>query len=175
LQGDEIGAVAGAGGLGLVGTGEGGGGSGDGTIGLGNLGTLGHGGGSGSGYGYGSACGGLGSRSARAPQVHMRAAEVRGALDKELIRRVVRAHINEVRFCYERELQQDASLDGRVMIGFVISERGDVMSAVAESSSLSRAEVGACIAQAVRRWQFPSIKQHSVTEVHYPFQLHAVR
>ncbi len=172
LVGEEIGEADGVGGLGLVGTGAGGGGSGDGTIGLGDLGTIGHGGGSGTGYGYGIGCGGLGGRSAQAPAVSMRAAEVRGALDKEIIRRVVRAHVNEVRFCYEQELQDHPTLEGRVLVEFRIAESGAVLIATAEASSLSRREAGDCIAAAVRRWTFPSAKKFGVTEVHYPFVLH---
>jgi hypothetical protein len=173
LVGEEIGEAYGLGGLGLVGTGVGGGGTGDGTIGLGHIGTIGHGGGSGTGYGYGSGRSGLGGRSAQAPSVSIGAAEVRGALDKEIIRRVVRAHINEVRYCYEQRLQDHPTLAGRVLIDFMIAESGMVLTATTEASSLSREEVGACIAAAVRRWTFPSAKKHGLTEVHYPFALHS--
>jgi hypothetical protein len=174
LTGDEVGEAYGVGGVGLAGSGEGGGGTGEGTIGLGDIGTIGHGSGTGSGSGYGIGEGGLGGRRASAPDVVAGAAEVRGVLDKEMIRRVVRAHINEVRFCYEQQLQEQPTLEGRVSIDFLIAESGDVMTATAEASTLARPEVGACIAGAVRRWTFPSVKKHGVTEVHYPFALHAV-
>jgi len=86
LIGNQIGEAYGVGGLGLVGTGTGGGGTGEGTIGLGNFGTIGKGGGGGSGSGYGRGAGGLGGRRARAPDVIPGQANVRGSLDKEIIR-----------------------------------------------------------------------------------------
>ena len=113
LMGDQIGENFGFGGLGLRGTGRGGGGTGEGTIGLGNLGTIGHGAGGGSGSGYGRGAGGFSGRSARVPQIRSGAADVRGSLSKEVIRRVIRRHINEVRFCYEQELNSRPDLEGR--------------------------------------------------------------
>ncbi|HZS41588.1 MAG TPA: FHA domain-containing protein, partial [Polyangia bacterium] len=86
LVGTQIGEAYGVGGLGLVGSGKGGGGTGEGTIGLGNLGTIGKGGGGGNGSGYGRGAGGLGGRRAHAPDVVPGTAQVRGSLDKEIIR-----------------------------------------------------------------------------------------
>lgn len=45
---------------------------------------------------------------------------LQGNLDKELVRRVVRQHINEIRYCYQRELSLVPSLAGRVVVKFVI-------------------------------------------------------
>ena len=102
LIGNQIGEAYGVGGLGLVGTGRGGGGTGEGTIGLGNLGTIGKGGGGGYGSGYGRGMGGIGTRRAGTPDVIPGTAQVRGSLDKEIIRRIIRRHINEVKYCYEQ-------------------------------------------------------------------------
>jgi TonB family protein len=165
LDGSEVGDAYGIGGLGLSGIGEGGGGAGDGTIGLGNIGTIGYGGGSGSGYGYASGCGGLGGRRAHAPDVIVASPQVRGSCDKDLIRKVVRAHINEVRFCYERELQSHPSLAGRAVSSFVIGFDGRVTASQISSSTVSPA-VDACLAQAIARWQFVP---RCVGEVSYPF------
>src|SRR5205085_1929303 len=115
LVGNQIGEAYGVGGLGLVGTGSGGGGTGEGTIGLGNLGTIGKGGGGGNGSGYGRGAGGLGGRRAHAPDVIPGQAAVRGSLDKEIIRRIIRRHINEVKYCYEQELTKKPDLGERIM------------------------------------------------------------
>ena len=37
-------------------------------------------------------------------------------VDKEIIRRVIRRHMNEVKFCYERELQRNPTLRGAVRV-----------------------------------------------------------
>ncbi|UJR84828.1 AgmX/PglI C-terminal domain-containing protein [Sandaracinus amylolyticus] len=173
LLGDEIGTNSGYGGLGLRGTGRGGGGSGEGTIGLGNLGAIGHGAGDGTGQGYGSAAGGFSGRRAAVPQVRFGQAEVRGALSSEVIRRVVRRHLNEVRYCYEQELAQRPDLMGRVTIGFVIGSSGAVQGSGVTSSSLGNPRVEGCIAQAVRRWTFPSPTGGGVVTVTYPITLEA--
>ncbi len=171
LMGDQIGENFGYGGLGLRGTGRGGGGTGEGTIGLGNLGTIGHGGGGGSGSGYGRGAGGFRGRDARVPQIRSGAADVRGSLSKEVIRRVIRRHINEVKFCYEQELNSRPDLEGRVEVRFIISPTGSVQTAMIQSSSLGNNRVESCITSAVQRWTFPSPDGGGIVIVTYPFVL----
>ncbi len=174
MTGDDIGQNFGFGGLGLRGTGRGGGGLGQGTIGMGNFGTIGRGGGRGAGQGgYGRGAGGFRGRSAGVPQVRSGGAEVRGSLSKEVIRRVVRRHINEVKFCYEQQLNSRPDLQGRVTTRFVISPTGSVQSAMVGSSSLRNEAVESCIVRAVRRWTFPAPDGGGVVVVNYPFLLDA--
>jgi TonB family protein len=173
LMGDQIGENFGFGGLGLRGTGRGGGGTGEGTIGLGNIGTIGHGGGGGSGSGYGRGAGGFRGRDAKVPQIRSGNADVRGSLSKEVIRRVIQRHINEVRFCYEQELNSRPDLSGRVQVKFIISPSGAVQAANVENSSLGAARAEQCIAQAVRRWTFPAPDGGGIVIVSYPFVLEA--
>lgn len=174
MTGNDIGQNFGFGGLGLRGTGRGGGGLGQGTIGMGNFGTIGRGGGRGAGQGgYGRGAGGFRGRSAGVPQVRSGGAEVRGSLSKEVIRRVVRRHINEVKFCYEQQLNSRPDLQGRVTTRFVISPTGSVQSAMVASSSLRNQAVESCIVRAVRRWTFPAPDGGGVVVVNYPFLLDA--
>ena len=173
LMGDSIGENQGFGGLGLRGTGRGGGGTGEGTIGLGNLGTIGHGGGGGSGSGYGRGAGGFRGRDAKVPQIRSGNADVRGSLSKEVIRRVIQRHINEVRFCYEQELNSRPDIAGRVQIKFIISPSGAVQAANVESSTLGSPKAEGCIATAVRRWTFPAPDGGGIVIVSYPFVLEA--
>jgi Ca-activated chloride channel family protein len=171
---------------GLVGTGVGGGGTGEGTIGLGNLGAIGRGGGRGD-YGKdpykGEDSGSLAterrapprpalrSRAAAAPGVTPGDADVRGAMDKDLIRRIVRRHINEVKFCYEKGLARNPALQGRVLVQFTIGPAGAVLQSAVQSSTLGSAEVEACLVQAVRRWDFPRPAGGGSVIVAYPFVL----
>jgi TonB family protein len=173
LMGDQIGSNFGFGGLGLRGTGRGGGGTGEGTIGLGNLGTIGHGGGGGTGSGYGRGAGGLRGREARVPRIRSGTADVRGSLSREVIRRVIQRHINEVRFCYEQELNSRPDLEGRVMVSFIIASTGAVQSASVGNSTINNARVEGCIVQAVQRWTFPAPDGGGVVGVNYPFVLSA--
>ena len=173
LIGNQIGEAYGVGGLGLVGTGTGGGGTGEGTIGLGNFGTIGKGGGGGSGSGYGRGAGGLGGRRARAPDVIPGQANVRGSLDKEIIRRIIRRHINEVKYCYETELTKKADLSGRISVQFTIAATGTVIASVLQSSTMGNVRVENCVVQAVRRWEFPKPLGGGIVIVSYPFNFTA--
>jgi TonB family protein len=159
LTGTEVGEAYGVGGLGLVGTGRGGGGTGEGTIGS-------IGGGSGSG---GSA--GLGGISRRVPRVRQSKATVKGSLDKDIIRRIVRAHINEVRHCYNKGLAKDDTLSGKVVVDFTIAATGKVSEAEVDSTTVSDEDVGKCIAKAAKRWKFPKPRGGGVVVVKYPFVL----
>lgn len=90
--------------------------------------------------------------------------------DKDEIRRIVRQHIPEVRYCYERALIRDPALQGRVALRFVIGADGQVSQSTVGASTIASPEVGACIARAARRWQFlPQRAAH--IEVNYPFDL----
>lgn len=169
LLGNQIGEAYGVGGLGLVGTGSGGGGTGEGTIGLGNLGTIGKGGGGGDGSGYGRGAGGLRGRKARAPDVIPGQAAVRGSLDKEIIRRIIRRHINEVKYCYEQELVKRPDLQGRIAVQFTIAATGQVVASVMQQSSVGSPKVENCVVQAVRRWEFPKPLGGGIVIVTYPF------
>ena len=96
---------------------------------------------------------------------------VKGSLSKEAIRRVIRQHLNEVRFCYEQGLSTQPDLEVRVTVAFLISPTGAVQSSSIPNSTLGSAKVDACIAKAVRRWTFPSPEDGGVVFVKYPFML----
>ncbi len=173
LRGTEIGDAYGDAGAGMVGSGKGGGGTGEATIGTGALGTIGKGGGGGdrSGYGPGSG-GGLGRhRLATLPDVIPLSGDVRGSLDKEIIRRVIRRHLAEIKFCYEKELLHRSGLVGRVTVQFTIGGNGGVLSSVVQESTLHDANVEQCMRDAVRRWEFPQPKGGGIVIVSYPFAL----
>jgi hypothetical protein len=173
ILGTEVGESAGVpGGLGIFGTRKGGGGTQEG-IGVGKLPTIGH---DGDRPGYGDP-----RRVASLPRDKKKNAEIenpsppniklRGGLDKEIVRRVIRRHLNEVKFCYEKELMKNADLYGRVMTEFTISGNGQVLASAVQSSSLNNAVVEQCIAQAVRRWEFPKPDGGGIVVVAYPFVL----
>lgn len=93
-----------------------------------------------------------------------------GKLDKGEIRKVVRAHIGEIRDCYHEGLERDPKLAGRLVVGFEIADGGAVERSEISESTLADAEVGACIAGAVKTWKFPA-PQGGAVAVEYPFEL----
>ena len=138
--------------------------------GLGTTGLIGKGGGGGSGYARGSGAG-FGGRGKRVPQVRQAKAQVMGSLDKDIIRRIVRAHINEVRSCYNASLTLDPNLSGRVDVRFVISAEGKVRSSSVQANSTNEVKLGECIARAVKTWKFPKPAGGGEVTVTYPFNL----
>lgn len=158
----------GAGGLGISGTGEGGGGTGEGTIGIGKIGTLGKGGGGGTGQGYGTGAGRLGGSTSKSPTVQTGTPVVQGSLDKEIIRRIIRRHANRLRFCYEKGLQTNPTLEGRVNVKFVITKDGTVSSAQDAGSTITDQTVVGCVVQAFKQMQFPAPVGGGIVVINYP-------
>ncbi len=156
------------------GTGAGEAGTGEGIIGLGGgpLPTIGKYGTGPGGPGYGRTAGTLDKRYvSRAPDVLVGTASVRGSLDKEIIRRTVRRHLNEVRFCYEKALAAHPSIAGRVVVQFTIAPTGRVLVALLQRTTLGVASVESCMVEAVGRWEFPQPAGGGLVSVSYPFQL----
>lgn len=137
-----------------------------GTIALARVGTRGHVDGD---VGYGDAGGMLAGREDRDVTVSLDTPPlVTGALDKEIIRRVVRDHMSQVRACYERELQSDAGLAGKVTLRWSIAADGKVAQAGPVDGTTLQG-VGDCIARAARGWRFPAPRGGGTVVVVYPF------
>ena len=174
LRGTTLAEGDGVGGPSALGTGSGGAGTGDAILGTGVLGTIGPaGGGPGGDRLYGRMVGALHPRRSRGPQITLDPVSVRGSLDKEIIRRTIRRHINEVRFCYEQALVAHPSLAGRLVVQFTIAPTGRVLAALVQNTTLGSPPVEACVVGAVRRWEFPQPQGGGLVSVSYPFVLSA--
>ena len=88
--------------------------------------------------------------------VRIGAPTVRGNMDRNIVSRVARRHINELRFCHQQALNGQPGVSGRARVSFVITPTGAVGTASVADSTLGHAPLEACITQAVRRWTFPS-------------------
>ncbi|MCY1059335.1 AgmX/PglI C-terminal domain-containing protein [Nannocystis sp. SCPEA4] len=167
--GAEVGEL-GLGGLGLVGTGRGGSLAGE-AVGLGEVGLIGKGGSgqrSTAKYGKGVA---FSARKSRELTIRCACPEEPGSLDKGIIRRTVRAHLQEIRHCYDQALIRDSSARGRMAVQFMISGAGQVTSAAVVDDAIGDPTLSSCIAQAVRRWKFPRTEGGGPSIVTYPFVL----
>jgi TonB family protein len=85
----------------------------------------------------------------------------------------VRAHINEVRGCYNQALLTDPEARGRVVLAFTIDDDGAVSAAVIDASEIENAALGQCITRAARKWKFPAVVDGGAVVVRYPFVLEA--
>jgi hypothetical protein len=166
ITGNQVGEAFGTGGLGLRGAGPGGGGTGTGSIGIGGVGTRGRGSGEG---GYGASGGGLGKKTERGVSISRGNPVIMGSLDKEIIRRIVREHASQIRYCYEKELVRSPGLSGKVTMRWVINAEGAVTQSKAAASSLRNKSVEGCLAQKIRTWRFPKPKGGGIVIVNYPF------
>jgi len=94
-------------------------------------------------------------------------------IDKEAIRRVIRAKLHEVKSCYERALntlEKGRKLEGKVVLGWEIIEKGQARNVSIKSSSLNNTVVENCIRDRLASWIFPEPPQGLVAEVKaYPF------
>ncbi len=168
MFGPVVGDSYGLGGLGIKGTGTGGGGQGE-TIGIGAVGTKGRGGGLG---GYGTGVGGLGRKSDRDVAVDTTNVRILGAIDPELIRKVIRENASQVRYCYEQELTLNPKLEGKVAIQWQIGPDGRASGcAVHGDTTLMNEKVQQCIMSRIVTWQFPKPKGGGIAIVKYPWIL----
>jgi Ca-activated chloride channel family protein len=92
---------------------------------------------------------------------------VSGRLAPELIQRIVRSNYGRFRLCYEQGLVRNPSLEGRVVVRFIIDQSGSVAHATNSGSTLPDSQVVQCVVQAFPRLSFPEVEGGTVTVV-YP-------
>ncbi|TDP76785.1 hypothetical protein DFR33_102422 [Bradymonas sediminis] len=160
-EGGDLVIGRGAGGMGMRGVGKGGGGEGFGRIqGLGKVDT---GGGKGTG-------GGIGKKKARKvkPKLSQGTPQIGDFCDKGNIRRVVSAKSNAIKYCFERELQQNPKLSGKISAQWKVGLDGKVMSASIASTTMNNRKVEGCIARVIQRMRFDK-PDGGICIINYPF------
>ncbi|MBX7096326.1 MAG: TonB family protein [Myxococcaceae bacterium] len=162
LQGGAgVGDAHGVGGMGSRGAGTGGGGTG---LGLGGLGTKGGGRGAG---GFGSID--LGGKGKDSTRIIPGKTTVVGGLSKDQINKVIKRHQNEIKFCYEQELQKTPDLSGKVAVLFTIDPAGGVAEANVSESTMGNSTAENCMLARIRRWKFPEPEGGGTVTVTYPW------
>ncbi|MFS4459659.1 AgmX/PglI C-terminal domain-containing protein [Bdellovibrio sp. HCB2-146] len=150
---------------------SGAGGKGTATQGIAGVGTKGRGSGQ-SAYG---ASDGYGSKNSVAIEGGGFEESFDGTIDKEAIRRVIRAKKFELQSCYERALntlEKGRKLEGKIVLSWEIIERGQARNVKIKSSTLGNRQVENCIRDRLASWTFPEPPPGLVAEVQaYPFVL----
>jgi TonB family protein len=136
------------------------------------IGTSGKGGGSGD-YKDGSA---LGTGNVGNGEVALEDAEsvVEGGLDRDVIAAIIKEHLGQIRYCYERQLAADADLYGKIKVKFNIGADGSVETQSIGQSTLKSAMVEECILRRIATWKFPKPKGGTKVMVSYPFLFKSV-
>lgn len=95
--------------------------------------------------------------------------EVMGGLDKEVIAKIIRSYLGQIRYCYERQLSATPDLYGKLLVHFSIGQTGTVNTQSILSSSLQNKNVEGCVLKQVAAWKFPQPKGGTIVKVSYPF------
>jgi hypothetical protein len=168
---DALGGLSGPKGvaLGRNGLGERGNGPGGGGIEGTGIGTVGDGPGAGPGHGPGGH-GDLGPRGEGVISSPSSESIVLGCMERSAVDEVVRRHLAPIRYCYQRRLQQQPELAGKIVTRFTISADGSVASAAVKTSTLGDDAVDACVAGRFAKMTFPALPPGCQTVVvSYPF------
>ena len=96
-------------------------------------------------------------------------AVVQGALDARVIQRVMRMRQAGIRACYEKALQKNPKLKGRVVFKLTIGPTGAVTLVAVQEDTLKDKDAVACMEAQIRRYRFPATEGAGVVQVVYPF------
>jgi len=108
-------------------------------------------------------------RKVRTPVVSSQPFTLTGALDMDIVRRVIAEHRREIVACYETELQKVPDLQGRIDVEFVIGPDGAVGGTKLKASTMKNDAVHACVQRRVKQWRFPEPKGGGTVRVSYPW------
>lgn len=101
-------------------------------------------------------------------------AEVSGGLDRDQIAEVIQKNYGQIMYCFERGLQTQPKLSGRVGMKWVINGSGRVSSARVGNSSLRSSSVEGCLVAKLRGFQFPRPVGGVNVSVDFPFNFQRV-
>jgi len=105
-------------------------------------------------------------RPVRLPRVKQGKHRVRGSLDIQIVRRVIRRGLPRIRHCYEKQLLRNPNLAGKLNTRFTIGANGNVVNATV--TGLHPA-VAKCVERALRAMKFPKPPGGGLVIVSYPF------
>lgn len=98
-------------------------------------------------------------------RIRLSAPKVNGPLPADQVRRVLGRHGSRLRYCVERRQVADPNLMGRVVLQLVVAPTGAVIAAQASSNSTGDEPLALCLAQGLRRIQFPEATAISTVEL----------
>lgn len=92
-----------------------------------------------------------------------------GGLDHALIESIIRRRLARIRLCYERQLNFNPKLAGKIGVHFVIGKKGEVISSRATEDTMKNEPVRSCVLAEVSSWTFPIPEGGTIVNVDYPF------
>lgn len=92
-----------------------------------------------------------------------------GSLDRSQIDAYIKRNLAKIRWCYEKALKKNSSLYGKIVINFIINGSGAVSLSKIHSSTMNNKNVETCVADQIKKIQFPAPKGGGIVIVNYPF------
>ena len=117
--------------------------------------------------GFGTAGGSV--RTKKKALVRIGGPIILGALDKSLIDRVIKRNKLKILYCYQRELNKNPSLHGKITVNFTISPSGSVHKATTYQTTMANSAVESCINRQLKMFKFPQPKGGGIVIAKYPF------
>lgn len=93
--------------------------------------------------------------------------ETSGVIDRKELERVLNFHSGQLRDCYERALNQNKNLSGRVLISLIVQKDGTPRNTEITKSSIEDRSFQRCIIRRISAWMFPRPKGGE-TPVRFP-------
>ena len=97
-----------------------------------------------------------------------RTVKIEGGMSREMVKRVIDQHLDEITNCYETALMTNPNILGRIVFEWKILMNGRVGEIRIVASSVNSNEIHDCIKSAIKSWQFPKPVGAEVV-VSYPF------
>jgi predicted component of type VI protein secretion system len=113
---------------------------------------------------------GVGGVVFKAPKRKMR---VRGHLSRDAVARVVKKHLRQIQYCYEKNLLLSPKLAGKLIMEWTINMAGSVSVVKTKHNSMKSPAVAMCISAKIKGWKFPKPKG-GVVVVSYPFIFNSI-
>ncbi len=96
-------------------------------------------------------------------------------LDKEMVGKTMQRHYKAITYCYQKEVNKDKTLKGKVVVAFKIQIDGSVtdISFDKDKTTLKSKAVQECIAGKLKVIKFPERKKGEPQPVTFPFKFEA--
>lgn len=115
---------------------------------------------------------GLRGRVGSDPIVRMLPSEISGNLAPDAVRRIALRNLGQINQCHLQGLAINPNAAGRITVRLVIGgSTGSVILSRVATSTYPIQNVGDCIANVMRRWQFPLSEGGALVAVNYVFSL----
>ena len=89
-------------------------------------------------------------------------------LDVALVDAEVKRHLGELQACYQARLDEDPTLQGTIVIHWVVTETGEVAEQCITTETVNDPPLVACVNALVQRSTFPPAEKGAV-DISYPF------